>query len=454
MSFASAPANDQGPLIGHKYRLDRQVGEGGMATVWRAFNVQLEMPVAIKFLRPGLASPDFCQRLRVEARAAAQFVHPAIVRIFDIEETDEGEPCIVMELLEGESLGDKMDRGRIPAIELVQLVLPIAEGLSYVHSHGLVHRDLKPDNIFLTVAEGRLQPKLLDFGIAKAMRSVAPRPRSVTQGGNVVGSPAYMSPEQACGVRDLDQRADVWSMCVVLYEALAGRPAFVGESCTDVLRSVLDDEPEPLDDCGVDPALSRIIFKGLTKARESRTQTITGLSRELAEWLSAQGVHEDAAGTSIDARWLGRATSGIREIELLTWPRKRRWPRVVAVALGLAATGGAAWAVVPLLLSTGSSAGRGAQPPQARAHPPISAAQSQRPIVLAPAPSGPPVTTSEQTAPVVTAPVAAQVATPPARAAVLVNRGPRRWPPPPTRVGEKRAPDANIDWQLENPYGI
>ena len=403
-----------------------------MATVWRAFNVQLEMPVAIKFLRPGLASPEFCQRLRVEARAAAQFVHPAIVRIFDIEETDDGEPCIVMELLEGESLGQKMDRGPIPAIEVVQLLLPIAEGLSYVHSHGLVHRDLKPDNIFLAKAEGRLQPKLLDFGIAKVMRSVAPTARSSTQGGNVVGSPSYMSPEQARGVSDLDQRADVWALCVVLYEALSARPAFLGETCTDILRSVLDDQPEALDDRGVDPALARIVFSGLTKAREARTQTMTDLSRGLAEWLSAQGVHEDAAGTSIDAKWLGRATSGIREIELLTWPRKRRWLGVVAVAVGLAATGGAAaWAI-------------GAQAPEARPQPPVSAAPSQpKPIVLAPAPSGPPE-------PQPTAPAAAA----PARAAATVSRVPRHWPPAPARAREKRAADANIDWQLENPYAI
>ncbi len=298
-------------VIAQKYRLESLLGEGGMGSVWRAFNLQLEVPVAIKLLRPDLPSAELGERLRVEARAGAKLVHPSIVRVFDIGEAESGDPFIVMELLSGESLGSLLERGPLPAVDALQLLLPIAEGLSLAHSRGVVHRDLKPDNIFLATDGNALQPKLLDFGIAKVTSTVVTGGAVQTQTGTLLGSPDYMSPEQAFGRNDIDPRSDVWSFCAMLYEALSGNPPFVGDSCQQVLRSVVQDEPVPLDEaCGVDPELSRLVMRGLTKDRELRPGSIFELGQELAGWLMAQGVLEDATGSSLEAKWFGRNHEG------------------------------------------------------------------------------------------------------------------------------------------------
>ena len=302
----SSVPTPEGRLVAHKYQLERKLGEGGMACVWLARNLLLDMPVALKLLRPELASPETSARLRAEARASANFSHPAIVRVFDIEETPSGEPCIVMELLEGETLAERLDREALGAVDLVRLLLPIAEALCFVHESGFIHRDLKPENIFLARSGGRVQPKLLDFGIAKAMGAQANRPRCLSGPGFIVGSPGYMSPEQATGA-ELDERADVWSLCVVLYEGLARRPAFAGDTPTQVLLSVLRDEPAPLD--GVDRELAKIVFKGLRKKRDSRTPSLQRLRDELAEWLSAQGSGDDTTTSPGPRR--ARPNSGV-----------------------------------------------------------------------------------------------------------------------------------------------
>jgi serine/threonine protein kinase len=170
-----------------------------------------------------------------------------------------------------------------------------------------VHRDLKPDNIFIANEGSVMQPKLLDFGIAKVQSAMIPGGPTLTQTGTILGSPDYMSPEQAQGSSDIDERSDIWSFCVVLYEALSGQAPFVGDSCQAILRSVLRDEPTDLVRLvGLDPALSALIQRGLSKARDKRPASIFELGHELAGWLYAQGVHEDATGSSLEARWLGR----------------------------------------------------------------------------------------------------------------------------------------------------
>ncbi len=303
-----APDRDvEGRVIAQKYRLESKIGEGGMGAVWRAFHLQLEVPVAIKLLRPGLNSPDLGERLRTEARAVAKLVHPSIVRVFDIGEAESGEPFIVMELLEGESLGDILERGPLSAVNALQLLLPIGEALSVAHAHGVVHRDLKPDNIFIANAGSTLQPKLLDFGIAKVRRSFVGGAQ-MTQTGMLMGSPDYMSPEQACGRSDIDQRSDVWAFCVVLYEAISGRAPFEGDSCPAILRSVITDTPLPLElFTDVDPQLSGLIQSGLAKDRDARPTSMFDLGRQLALWLTEHGASEDATGSSLDSKWLGRS---------------------------------------------------------------------------------------------------------------------------------------------------
>src|ERR1041384_4716877 len=181
------PALTEGSIIGRKYKLETLLGEGGMGSVWRAFNLQLEVPVAIKVLRADLTASELGERLRVEARAAAKLVHPSIVRVVDIGETETNDPFIVMELLSGESLGTRLDRETLSPTEALQIMLPIAEALSLAHARGVVHRDLKPDNVFLCNEGNGVQPKLLDFGIAKLTSARGGGP-TLTQSGTLLGS--------------------------------------------------------------------------------------------------------------------------------------------------------------------------------------------------------------------------------------------------------------------------
>ena len=157
-----------GYVILGKYELELMLGEGGMGAVWRARNTSLDSPVAIKLIRTGLNRETLGTRLLQEARAAAKLGHPAIVRVFDVGHTEHGDPFIVMELLHGESFGSLLlATNRMPATRAVQLLLPIADALSVAHGKRIVHRDLKPDNVFVSNNEGQIQPKLVDFGIAK-----------------------------------------------------------------------------------------------------------------------------------------------------------------------------------------------------------------------------------------------------------------------------------------------
>jgi eukaryotic-like serine/threonine-protein kinase len=294
-----------GSVIDGKYRLEGLLGEGGMGAVWWAHHLQLDLPVAVKLLRAGGDQHVLSERLKIEARAAAQLVHPAIVRVFDIDESERGEPFIVMELLRGESLADLLERGRLSGQNAVQIVLPIAEALALAHSRGIVHRDLKPHNVFLAQEAERLQPKLLDFGIVKLMDQER-HSGSLTDTGISVGSPDYMSPEQARGSNDVDYRADIWSFCVVLYEAVTCDTPFEGDNYNALMRAIVENEPLPLGE-HIDPRLAELISWGLSKERDERPKSIQELGRELARWLIGQGVTEDVCGASLDARWLTRA---------------------------------------------------------------------------------------------------------------------------------------------------
>jgi serine/threonine-protein kinase len=293
-------------VIDGKYRLDRILGEGGMGSVWQAHNLQLDLPVAIKLLRAGPDLVSLSERMKLEARSAARLVHPAIVRVFDIDTADTGDPFIVMELLNGESLADLLDRGRLSTIHAVQTLLPIAEALALAHSKSIVHRDIKPQNVFMTEESERLQPKLLDFGIAKLVGDALPA-GSITETGIMLGSPDYMSPEQARGQVDLDHRTDIWSFCVVLYEAVTGITPFQGVNYNALMRAIIDEAPLPIPaEVAVEQQLQEIILRGLSKDRNKRPASIQALGRELAAWLKSCGVTEDVTGSALDTKWTGR----------------------------------------------------------------------------------------------------------------------------------------------------
>lgn len=297
-----------GDVIARKYRLDALLGEGGMGAVWSAFNLQLEAPVALKLIRAELDQGTLGARLKQEARAAAKLGHSAIVRVFDIGDSELGDPYIVMELLSGQTLGSLLaTESRLPSVQAVQLLLPVADALVAAHAKGIVHRDLKPDNIFISREGEELRPKLLDFGIAKLSEESGPN-RQLTQTGAILGSPGYMSPEQARGLDDIDHRTDIWSFCVVLYETLSGTEPFTGNNYNALMRSILENEPTPLVTLwAADPALWEIVQRGLAKNRAHRYQTMEELGRALAAWLLSQGVSEDVSGVSLDTKWLARS---------------------------------------------------------------------------------------------------------------------------------------------------
>ncbi len=303
-------------MVAEKYRLIRKVGEGGMGTVWVAHNEALDVPVAIKFIRAGEDATRHVSRLTQEARAAAKIGHPAILRVFDFGKTDAGDPFIVMELLHGEDLAAALDRrGSLNERRAVQILLPILHALVSAHAKGIVHRDLKPDNIFLAETDaGRIQPKLVDFGVAKLNLRGFER---LTQSGAVLGSPAYMSPEQARG-RDVDVATDIWGACVVLYEMVTGSLPFEGDNYNALLWSILNDEPIPTStQAGGDPRLWRLIQRGLAKDPRARYGSMFELGRELATWLVGHGVFVDVTGGSLQSTWIQRTDSGYDALDSL-----------------------------------------------------------------------------------------------------------------------------------------
>jgi serine/threonine protein kinase len=279
-------------LLGGKYCLEAPLGEGGMGTVWFARNVTLDAPVALKLIRPEMRAAETTERLLREARVEAKLKHPNIVRVFDFGQTEVGDAFIVMELLEGQSLDELLEQRRqLSPAEAVELLLPVVGALRYAHKHGVVHRDIKPQNIFLDRAASQSGPKLLDFGIAKLKGEPE---RQQTESGKLLGSPGYMAPEQAYGAPDVDERADIWAVCVVLYEAVSGGPAFDGEGYA-LLRKVVEDELPPLSSAAAGASeLWAILARGLQKHRHHRFQSMLELEQALRLWSEGRSYPADA----------------------------------------------------------------------------------------------------------------------------------------------------------------
>jgi serine/threonine-protein kinase len=294
-----------GDVIDGKYRLTRIIGRGGMGAVWAAHNIPLDIDVAIKLIRRDRTAPGAADRLLTEARAAARLMHPAIVRVFDFGETDQGDPFIVMELLRGESLAAILRRKhRLSPTVAVQALLPVAGALSSAHQKGIVHRDLKPDNIIVITDEnGALVPKIVDFGIAKLLQPDVDR--QVTLAGEVLGSPDYMSPEQARGAENVGEATDIWAFSVVLYELVTGKRPFDGPNYNALIASILTDDPRPITDHGAgDNALAGIVAHGLQKEITARWPRMRDMGAALASWAIANGVEDDLTGNPIAKQWL------------------------------------------------------------------------------------------------------------------------------------------------------
>jgi serine/threonine protein kinase len=265
-----------GSTIAGRYRLASLIGEGGMASVWRAEDQTLRRSVAIKLMyfgahRDPQATVDHFLR---EARIAASIQHRNVIQTVDFGTTELGVPYMVMELLQGESLADRLARApRIEMEEMVRLASLTLRGLAAVHEAGIVHRDLKPANIFLQQDAEGVYPKILDFGISRSLAASAERPSAVaTQQGLVMGTPHYMAPELARGEADIDKRADIYAMGAILYEGITGELPFDAETVGALLvkiishraramREVRADVPEVLSDC---------VAQAMAPAREHR----------------------------------------------------------------------------------------------------------------------------------------------------------------------------------------
>jgi serine/threonine-protein kinase len=235
------PSTLPGTIIAGKYRLDGMIGRGGMGSVWSTMHLGLGQRVAVKLIAKRYAgSREARQRFDLEAKAAAQLRSRHVVQVFDNGETEDGTPYIVMELLDGESLDHRIERrGPLPVEDAVRIIGQVGRALIRAHGLGIVHRDLKPENIFLTRTDeddaGEIA-KVLDFGIAKIKTSGTSS--SATRTGTVLGTPLFMSPEQARGLKSVDHRTDIYSLGMVAFTMLTGRNAFAGESFGDILVAI------------------------------------------------------------------------------------------------------------------------------------------------------------------------------------------------------------------------
>jgi len=278
-----------GEVLDGKYRVEQILGEGGMGIVVAARHEGLGQRFAIKVL--GLsASSTTAQRFLREARAVSRLEGEHVTKVFDVGQTSSGAPFMVMELLEGTDLDRLLnERGRLGITEAVDYALQSCLALEEAHRAGIVHRDIKPANLFLTRrADGSPLVKLLDFGVSKQEGAPNRTSASLTATGAVLGSPHYMSPEQLMSSKDVDARADVWSLGVTLYEMLSGRTPFPGDGIANVFAAIMRDDPVPLGqhDPNVPAELERVVGRCLDKSPDRRIPNITILARMLLPFAS------------------------------------------------------------------------------------------------------------------------------------------------------------------------
>ncbi|GEM_PF-2683341 len=273
------------PVHISSYLIDAEIARGGMGVVYKARQKELNRVVAVKMMLGGaMASPEFIKRFHREAKAAARLQHPNIVAVYETGEY-QGQPFIAMEYVDGNSLERETESGPMEPRRAAQMMRDIAEAMHLAHREGIIHRDLKPANILLT-KEGL--PKITDFGLAKEMgQSIL----SVT--GEIVGTPAFMSPEQARGeVHQVDVRSDVYALGGILYACLTGKPPFGGNSVVDMLAKVACEDPTPPEKlvAGLDPDLGAVALKAMEKHPDHRYQTAAALASDLGHWLDGEPV--------------------------------------------------------------------------------------------------------------------------------------------------------------------
>lgn len=310
----SSPTSDDlsGRLLG-RYRIRRLLGRGGMGSVYEAVQEDLGRVVALKVLDPVLATHDEqLERFRREATSAAALGHANIVSVTDFgaRSTSGDPPYLVMELLSGESLGKLLDRESVLAPERVAFIASqVLAALGAAHGAGIVHRDVKPDNVFLVASDGGERPKLVDFGIAK----VKDQTDRLTRAGELVGTPDYIAPEQLHGAQP-DARTDIWAMGVTLYEALFGNAPFESDDIATTLHRVLHDPPLRVSSPRVDDTMWAILLRALDKSPERRFAT----AKEFADALRGWQALKEELGTNVTQTLTAPAPSpSLREVDPL-----------------------------------------------------------------------------------------------------------------------------------------
>jgi len=384
-----------GEILVGKYRIDQVLGAGGMGIVVAATHIQLDQRVAIKFMLPeALEHPKTVERFAREARAAVKLRSDHVARVLDVGTLETGSPYMVMEYLEGVDLATLLEeRKTLPVDEAVDYVLQACDAIAEAHALGIIHRDLKPRNLFVTRRnDGTPLVKVLDFGISKMS---SPDDLSLTATQEVIGSPNYMSPEQLRSARLVDERGDMWSLGVILYELLSGQLPFEAESVTQLTVMVLQDQPRPLVElrAGIPEALERVVFRCLEKEPSRRVQNVAELaellgpfaapqSRDLAQKIAriaASGSSPRSLNPSgpVSARVHvsgGTSVSWSERTELVPTARRKKPSRVplfVSAAVGAAALVVIAIVVVVRALTTPA--------PTIAAQPPPSASSAARP---------------------------------------------------------------------------
>jgi eukaryotic-like serine/threonine-protein kinase len=271
----------EGSLFAGRYKLEARLASGGMGAVYRATDTTGQV-VAIKVLHPELASDsDIRRRFRRESSILHAIQHPGVVRILDTGTDDKDRSYTVMELLSGETLDQRIARlGRIPIAELVPIIEQVADALTVVHEHGVVHGDLKPANVFLVVEDGKERAKLVDFGLSKVHGL-----DRLTRTGEVIGTPGYMAPELLTGEGTPDGRIDGYALGVILYEAISGKQPFTERNPGRLMFEIVMGRATPLDEAAPEAGerVARVVERAMAKGRDERFETPADLARAFAE---------------------------------------------------------------------------------------------------------------------------------------------------------------------------
>jgi eukaryotic-like serine/threonine-protein kinase len=352
MSRPSKLLVEAGQVIADRYRLESPIERGAMGAVWRATHVHLESPVAIKFLNPAIADdPEMLRRFLREAQSAALVRSSHVVQVFDYG-VDSGAPYIAMELLMGQSLDSRLDQGPLTPSELSKIFGEVAHAVAVAHDVGVIHRDLKPGNVFVVREGGHEITKVLDFGIAKWRDQKLSSPTSPgTHSGVTIGTPHYMSPEQARGDRNLDHRTDIWSLAVLAFECFTGRAPFQGEAFGDLLVNICTNEPLlPSSLARVPAGFDAWFLKGVMKDPDARFAN----AREMASALHAILSSEASTSSSSELKLFSGPVSASLESERMADETRRSRSPVYTPTVSLRRRGYAKAFVVGSSLAAGA----------------------------------------------------------------------------------------------------